>query len=206
MVTGAIADCERILEGFLTQPANALTSLGFIAAGLLVARTRRHEVAAALVATGVGSFLFHGPMPPGSDWAHDTSLAWLLVAVGLSDTRLQKFSGWPAAALIGVLLGLAPGAADGLAALAAVATIAAVLWRQRTGRTFAALAVLGLGAAVGRLSATGGPWCDPDTLLQGHAFWHLAAATSPLLLYGILKTKTGRETPRFDRENDQTAR
>lgn len=181
VVTGAVADCERILDGFLAQPSNALTSLGFIGAGALVWQTRHRHVAAALAATGAGSFLFHGPMPPGSQWAHDASLAWLLVSVGLSDSTFRRFGGWQAAAVIGVALAVVPWAADGLAAAAAAGTIGAVLWRRRTRRTLAALGLLGLGAVVGRLSATGGPWCNPDTLLQGHALWHLAAAGAVVL-------------------------
>lgn len=180
-MTGAIADCERILDGFLAQPANAVTSLGFVGAAGLVWRTRHRGVAAALAATGIGSFLFHGPMWPGSQWAHDVSLAWLLVSVGVSGTRWQRYGGLPALGAVGLLLGVVPVAGDAAAGLAAAGAIGSALWRRRSGRTWLALGVLGLGAAVGRLSATDGPWCNPDTLLQGHSFWHLAAATAVIL-------------------------
>ena len=177
-MTGAIADCERILDGLLAQPANAVTSLAFVGAAALVWRAERRGVAAALAATGIGSFLFHGPMPPGSQWAHDASLAWLLISVGLSDSRWERFGGWPALGGVGALLAVAPVTGDAAAGLAAAAAIGSTLWHRRTPRTWLALAVLGLGALVGRLSASDAPWCNPDTLLQGHSFWHLAAAAA----------------------------
>lgn len=177
-MTGAIADCERIVEGFLAQPANAVTSLGFAAAAPLVWRAGPRGVATALAATGVGSLLFHGPMWPGSQWAHDVSLAWLLVSVGVSGTRWESMGGWPALGGVGVLLATVPAAGSPTAGLVAAGAIGSVLWRKRNRRTWLALGVLALGAVVGRLSATGKPLCNPDALLQGHSFWHLAAASS----------------------------
>ncbi|MFP3913821.1 MAG: hypothetical protein ACLFWM_03030 [Actinomycetota bacterium] len=194
-MTGAVADCERILEGFLAQPANAVTSLSFLGAAPLVWRSGKRGTAAALAATGIGSFLFHGPMPPGSQWAHDASLAWLLVAVGVAETRWEKVGGWPALAATGAVVAVLPDSADPLAGLTAAAAIASVLWRRRNRRTWLALGLLGLGAAVGRLSATGGPWCNPDTLLQGHSFWHLAAATSIVLWSRFYDQNGARNAP-----------
>lgn len=180
-MTGAIADCERIVEGFLAQPANAVTSLGFVAAAPLVWRTGRRGVATALAATGVGSFLFHGPMWPGSQWAHDVSLAWLLVSVGVAGTRWERMGSWPALGGAGLLLATVPAAGSTTAGLVAAGAIGSVLWRKRNRRTWLAFGVLGLGAIVGRLSATGARWCNPDTLLQGHSFWHLAAASAVVM-------------------------
>lgn len=190
-VTGAIADCERILEGFLAQPTNSLTALGLVGVAPLVWRSGRRGVAAAVAATGIGSFLFHGPMPPGSQWAHDASLAWLLLSVGLEGTRWERYGGLPALAGTGALVGVVPVAADPLAAAAAAAAIGSAVWRHRTRRTWLALGVLGLGAVVGRLSATNGPWCNPDTLLQGHGFWHLSAATAVVLWARERRNLTG---------------
>ncbi len=121
----------------------------------------------------MGSFLFHGPMWPGSQWAHDVSLAWLLVSVGG-----ERMGGWPALGGMGILLATVPTAGSSIAGLVAAGAIGSVVWRKRNRRTWLALGVLGLGAAVGRLSATGARWCNPDTLLQGHSFWHLAAASA----------------------------
>ncbi|MGH8911599.1 MAG: hypothetical protein ACRDVD_03730 [Acidimicrobiia bacterium] len=178
-MTGAIADCERILDGFLGQPVNALTSLAFIGAGVLVAvRSRRVWLATALMAVGIGSFLFHGPMPAGAQWAHDVSVAWLLVVAGTSTSRWERLGRWPALMALGMLMWLMPVAADPVAALASVIAVGAILWRNRTARTWVAIGFLTVGAIVGSLSSTNGPWCNPVALLQGHGFWHVAAATA----------------------------
>lgn len=47
----------------------------------------------------------------------------------------------------------------------------------------AALATFLLAFAVWIPSRTGGPWCDPNSLLQGHAVWHLLSACSVWMLY-----------------------
>ncbi len=177
-MTGAIADCERILQGFWGQPANSVTTVAFVIGAVLVLRSGLVWPGWALAATGIGSFVFHGPMPPGAEWAHDVTLAWLLVVAGAHRSRWERWSTWPALAVIGALLALVPDAAKPLAVVAAAAAIVAILRRFPTPSTWGALALLGVGAAVGRLSASGGPWCNPDTLLQGHAFWHLTAAAA----------------------------
>lgn len=41
-----------------------------------------------------------------------------------------------------------------------------------------ALAAAAAGAACWWLGRTTSPWCDPDSLLQGHAAWHLLAAAA----------------------------
>jgi hypothetical protein len=40
------------------------------------------------------------------------------------------------------------------------------------------LAALAAGAAAWTLGRTGGPLCDPDSVLQGHAAWHLLSAAA----------------------------
>lgn len=175
---GAAADCEAISDGLIGQPVNALTSLAFVIVGIVVVRSgeSRSLLGAALLATGVGSFLFHGPMPPGSEWAHDVSLAWLLVVAATTGTRWFRWAGGPAFVLLGVLAAFAPPIVDPLSVLLAVGAIASVLLRDRGSHTVGAVAVLAVSAAVGRLGATGWPLCAPDSVLQTHALWHLGAA------------------------------
>jgi hypothetical protein len=176
---GAAADCEAIGSGFLGQPVNAVTTIGFVIAGGLVMarRPERRWVGLALIATGLGSFLFHGPMPPGSEWAHDVSLTWLIVVVAGAGTRVERFTRLPALFVIGVLFALFPAVADPIAVAVTIVALVSVL----RGRGYASLAPLLLLAAVavfGRLGATGGPLCDPDSLLQPHGVWHLGAAVA----------------------------
>jgi hypothetical protein len=135
-------------------------------------------VGVALIATGVGSFLFHGPMPRGDEWAHDVTLAWLLVAVGGVDTRWERLAGIPALVMLAVVFAVAPAAADPIAVVLAVVTTVSLLRRDRSARTVGPLTLLGVVAVLGRLGSTGGPLCDAGSLLQTHAFWHVGAAVA----------------------------
>jgi hypothetical protein len=55
--------------------------------------------------------------------------------------------------------------------------------------------LLGFAAIVGRLSATGGPLCRPESLLQGHGFWHLAAAIAVTWWALLRHPETSAATP-----------
>lgn len=177
---GAEVDCERIGTGWLGQPVNSLTSLIFIAAGAIIAarRPERAWVGVAVTATGIGSFLFHGPMPEGGQLAHDVSLAWLLATVPAVGTRTERWIVLPGLVVIGVFLAVAPSLADplfiGLTALALVVLVS----RDRSFATVGPLALLVTSSIVGRLGATGWPLCDPDSIFQPHGLWHLGAAVA----------------------------
>ncbi|MDR9449783.1 MAG: ceramidase domain-containing protein [Acidimicrobiia bacterium] len=197
-------DCERLVEGFLVQPVNALSSLAFVLAGIAVAvvaqkspsprRLLSASFAVALVFVGVGSLAFHGPTGPPADWAHDASISTVLLLILI--TELGFWRGWdtrwvvggwlPAAAAMGAVEGVWPSVADRLnASLALVAVIGVIGSRSpnhkpreqdRAARS-AAIAFLVVGAIVMLLSRTGGPLCFPDSSLQGHALWHVLAAS-----------------------------
>jgi hypothetical protein len=115
------SDCERIAGGALAQPVLAITSLAYVAAGIFVlcwaTRLRAPLAGAAgvaLVAVGVGSFVYHGPQPSWAEVAHD----WPIVAVGAvyaaglaRSGRRQWRSAWAVAAAGIFALGLAAYAA-----------------------------------------------------------------------------------------------
>ena len=177
---GAAADCEAIGAGFLGQPINALTTLAFVVAGVVVIVWRREMqwIGIGLIATGIGSLLFHGPMPAGNEWAHDVTLAWLVTMVAGWGTRWEKFSRLPALAVIGVLFGVFPVIADPFAIGMTVVAVISILRHDRSSATSAPMLLLGAVAVFGRLGTTGGPLCDPESLLQPHAVWHLGAAAA----------------------------
>jgi hypothetical protein len=54
---------------------------------------------------------------------------------------------------------------------------------------WAGLAVYGSGQVIWLLSRDGAPLCDPDSLLQGHALWHLTSAATVFLLYRYLTSE-----------------
>jgi len=60
---------------------------------------------------------------------------------------------------------------------------------------WAGLASFGVAFAIWNLSRTGGMWCDPDSLLQGHALWHLLSAVSVGCFYLYLRSQRPRSSP-----------
>jgi hypothetical protein len=195
-----IVDCERIVHGFLAQPVNAATSLAFVVAGALVAwrRPDRRFFGLLVALVGVGSFLFHGPMPYQAEWLHDVTIGWVLAAVALDRARHWMWTAIPALALV---FALVPAAADPIMVVIAAGLVISEGtrgFRLRNPVGPLSLAVLAVGAGVGTMSRTGWPWCDPDSLIQGHAVWHLLAA-SALFIWGVF-TRPGIDTSVDSRE------
>lgn len=174
---GALGDCELIRPGFLGQPMNTLTTLAFVVAGIWLLRRRSTLwIGLALIATGAGSFVFHGPMPPWGEWAHDVSLSWLIVTVGGLQTRWELWSRWPALAGLALLVALLPEVADPVAIALTVVVAGSILLKGLSRHETLALGVLGAAAVLGRLGSTGGPLCDPTSMFQPHGVWHVTAA------------------------------
>lgn len=190
--------CERFgdgLGGFLGQPANSLTSVSFLLAGAAVLAQGRSRSAGAgqrwaypllVGAVGVGSLMQHGPHPPWQAYAHDLPLASLLAFVAADCaadlTGRRRVAWWwlpvPVVMVPVVAAGpLASSVAQGALAAAAIGLgLARVRRRPALRRTvLTALGLLGAGALAGTLGERTA-LCHPDTLLQGHAAWHLLAA------------------------------
>jgi hypothetical protein len=212
------SDGEAIGEGFLAQPANALSSAGLAVAGLgvlLEARRRRAPVgeaavfAAALAAAGLGSVDYHGPQSRLAHWGHDVGLVAGLAAVAAHD--LGALLGWTSSTRNGVLAATvaATGAAAavhpaaGMGASVAVGATVAVAetarlvqhptdprQRRLLGLSAAALSVGVVAYVLGR---TGGPAAHPRSRVQGHALWHLLTAVS-LGAWGAARL-TGQTAP-----------
>ena len=176
---GAAADCEFIRDGFFGQPVNSVTTGALILAGFIVLRRPSVRwVGIGLIATGLGSLLFHGPMPAGAEWAHDVTLAWLIVLVAGVGRRWERWTRLPALAFIGLLFAVVPGIADLLTVAVTAATIILLISEDRSFATIGPLALLGATAVLGRLGATGWPLCQPDSVLQTHGVWHVGAAAA----------------------------
>ena len=56
---------------------------------------------------------------------------------------------------------------------------------------FASFISLALAVFIWQRSLTGGPWCDPDSIIQGHAIWHLLDAFA---LYCLFRYYVSEET------------
>jgi hypothetical protein len=82
------SDCEALRDGWLGQPVNTLSSLAYAMAGAYVLRRGGPRASGlALVAVGVGSVLYHGPMPSGAELAHNGSIVALAATVPLAWRR-----------------------------------------------------------------------------------------------------------------------
>ena len=59
------SDCEALHDDWLAQPVNSLSSVAYVIAAIVVVQQHRERIVpgVALAAVGVGSFLYHGPMP-----------------------------------------------------------------------------------------------------------------------------------------------
>lgn len=165
-------DCERLREGLLAQPANAVSSAAYVlAAGVVLARLwgpareRRPEVAgyaAVLALVGAGSVLYHGPQVAGSKALHDWPIP-VLLSIVVATPLVRRRRGLPAL----------PG------------------WTRTRGVWLAGLGGIGLGSyALGR---TGSPLCDPDSLLQPHALWHVTTAAAFAVVAEILYRPGGQD-------------
>ena len=197
------AVCERYGDGFFGQPANAVTSFAFVVAGagILVAsrrngrhrdtptRDRRTVVYAVLVSgIGVGSFVQHGPHPDWQAYAHDLPLAAVLVFVAtdaVSDLRGRDLSpAWWFVPVVAMVPVVAWGATASTIVQSVLATAAIGLNLVRARRRpalrrplIAALVTVAAGAVIGTLGDRTS-LCRPDSVLQGHAAWHVLAAAA----------------------------
>jgi hypothetical protein len=154
MALGA-GDCERLHDGLIAQPVNTASALAYVAVGAwLAGRGLRAD-------PGRGPLLVFG------------------LAVGLAGIGSVDYhgTGSPAARLLhdGGLYAVA-----GFVAVAEVARRARrTAWTPPRRTAYrAALAATAAGAACWWLGRTASPWCDPGSLLQGHAAWHLLGAAA----------------------------
>ena len=150
----AVLDGERVRPGPVAQPANALSSAAYLAAGAwLEGRHRRaaaiedpgvgavaRAVALALAVDGVGGVGFHGPGDRASRWLHDVGLLVTVSALGVVD-------------LVGAGRLTQRG---GVLALGGIGAGAAIAVGARPDRTNAWSAVVGAGALVATVLALRG--------------------------------------------------
>lgn len=197
-------DCEARIETW-GQPVLLASSAAYIVAAILVLWwASRHNstkapigpaqiwaLAISLVATGLGSMDYHGPVLGPEPLLHDAGLAIALVtALSIDLTQLGVWRPARSWGLVGltiaavIVIAFIPSISPALAGVAGVGLVAAEIAVYRRGiRTiskplFFGLGALGLGVVIFALSRTGGPLCDPQSPFQGHAVWHVLTATA----------------------------
>jgi hypothetical protein len=204
------SDCEHIGQGLLAQPANTLSSLAYVLAGLLIlgrtlagrpgARMAPAVYAVTVIGVGIGSAAFHGPMPAWGRFGHDFSIAAVLAFVIGYDVAFARGAAVNAglamfvaiAGACAVVLAVSPDAGNVLDAVLVVGAVLGEIGASRsdTGRTTAdgrlwmlIAGVVAIGALLNALGRTDAPLCEPDSPMQLHALWHVLTAFV-LWLYG----------------------
>ncbi len=185
--------CEAPRCAAIVEPANAWSNLAYVAVGLLLLRRpqdRRFGLAA--LAVGAGSFVYHASdafVTQVLDFAGMYCFFLLplcanLVRLGLLPQRheLRAYAGGvlaltaltPAWALAGLPVQAIIG---GLLAGILITEARAPRPRHGRGSFFLSLALLFLAGACSLLDVTR-TFCQPHSLLQGHALWHVLSALS----------------------------
>lgn len=200
--------CEHPQAGaLLLQPANSWSSLGFVLVGFWIMLAPRRETAFAgaaaawfgvtAIVTGVGSVLLHATLTLWGQF-YDVLGMYLLSAFLLA-YAVQRWRGLSNAATLALYL-------------AACAILIGILWIMPETRRWLFAVVLALAIAVELIFARPrrpgvntawfvyglianavafGIWvldntrtlCDPTSLLQGHAIWHLLGAAALVCSY-----------------------
>lgn len=203
-------DCELLGDGWLAQPANAISSLSYVLIGIAITigvarskgvRSGSLVYAGCLVAVGAGSVAFHGPQLSGSQLMHDlpillTVLFMLnhdrLVLLPETGRELSTFAGGALVAL-GLALAIPVVIAPLTVGVAVLVLIVEVVIhrrhlrpitgeRQRRG-PIAFAVVAGVGGASWLLGRSNSPLCEPDSVFQLHGLWHMLSAAVFALWY-----------------------
>ena len=158
---------------------------------------------------GIGSMYFHASMKEWGGWIDLLSMHLFITYLLLYDVAVvrRRTTVWflRSFAIANVVLGIVLWIMDNgygkfvFGALIVLTLVAeyrlarpdAPVMRER--RWFwAGLAVYGIGQVIWLLSRDGAPLCDPDSLLQGHALWHLTSAAAVFLVYRYLTSERQR--------------
>lgn len=160
-----------------------------------------------MAATGIGSFLYHGPQSAAAGLLHDITflaMLWFLILMNpASPYGVSRHHAWIAlvvATVVGlVILVATPTSTNLLTVISIAALIASGVLMHRigniNGRWYAA-AVLLIAASlvVNLLGRSGAATCDPQSLIQFHALWHILSATA-LGAYFVATTAPRNQEP-----------
>ena len=212
--------CEAARDGYLKQPANSLSNLGFVVAGLMIGWRARTPgllgdtlprfpglatgYACVVVLLGPASAAMHATQSSLGGVLDMTSMylvAGFAAAYALTRWwRREPVFFWQlflllvaACELVGLWDGDVPvvhfggNLAFGLL-LVLAAVVETRLWRRGPARAdlrygVGALASMLVAFVIWNLSQHG--WCDPHSLVQGHAAWHLLDAVAAYLLFRL---------------------
>lgn len=203
--TTLLCYCEASAPGPWRQPVNTWSNLAPLLAAFAVAHDEGRPTnaslpkglgvmfAVTLVFQGLGSMYFHASLV---DWAGAVDAMSMFAIVGLlsainahragwlSERGLLPF--WVGFSLAGMALGLVAAAVVGTAVgVLTIAMMGTEVWLHRRDRSLpkrwfrVGLWVFAIGVIVWHGSAIEGmPLCDPHSVWQGHALWHVTSAAA----------------------------
>lgn len=212
------ADCEIIGGGWLAQPVNAWSSLAYAVVGIVLIaslsqaprsdRSLRVAFGGLMIATGLGSFLYHGPQNAGAGFVHDITflaMLWFLIIMNpATPYGVERRYAWISVVLVtaaaAVVLVASPDATNVLTGISVAGLIASDFLVRRiggvNGRWYAAaLLLLAASLVFDLLGRSGVATCNPDSLLQFHALWHALAAAA-FGAYYVATTVPRNQEPR----------
>jgi len=200
---GTVSFCEERLCAWIAEPANAWSSLGYVALGLLMlsrarrpARPRLIAIAVAQLMIGVGSFFFHASGTFAGELVDQFGmflLSGLILVFAAAQARR-----WSARETVTAYVALVVVSTGSLLVvrpigipLFALQLAAGLGWQIRLWKTtddprvravhrifFVALAIFGTSFAIWLTDITG-LLCRPDLhVINGHAVWHVLNAIS----------------------------
>ena len=223
----AASDCEAVRDGWLAQPVNAWSSSAYLlAGGYLVVRHRElvgraRAIAPAvltLAAVAIGSILYHGPQPAWGDAVHDAAITLLLGALsglgaakGSVRDRHRRALAVVVVAAVVLVVAVPSSVAAVHGALAGLVAITSARTMGRDGIAQAgrlALVALAAGIVLFTAGRTGGPLCEPRSLVQPHAGWHVATAIAAAALVsgGVTSAAGGGSHTRVARAEPSAGR
>lgn len=206
----------------IQQPANTWSNLAFYFVGVLaLARgwtPGSVAFAFSCLLLGTGSLLFHATVTREFQWLDVAGMYVALAAVAARAVHDAFGVPWrwtlPAFSLVSAALVAFKWVLNTTLVMVALAGIAAAgmvrTLRRGHGRAMAALLPLGL-IALGygiRALDVGRVVCDPESLVQGHAIWHLLSAASLYAAWRFFDAapRSGRPIRPGDSQTDASAR
>ena len=144
-----------------------------------------------MIATGIGSVMFHGPQGPASHFLHDAT--FLLTLLALVALNLTGVLGWKSrrtwvvfglsSGVVMAILLVWPESTNIVAGVVVLAIVGVDILVHRSTSIrqrwwIASVVTMGLAVVLFVLGRTGGPLCDSESIFQGHALWHVLSATA----------------------------
>jgi hypothetical protein len=206
--------CEAIHSAAVAQPANTWSSLGFVIVGLLIAHGRmrddgnpmaryRRIYGYALVLIGLGSAFYHASLTFVGQLM-DVSGMYILITFALLYSLNRLYKGSRVSFILAylgtnillfVLQTTLPGMRRYVFGVLVVAVLATEIRRRTThisidGKWLLRAAVVMAAAfSIWVLDITR-TFCDPYSIVQGHAIWHLLGAAAAYCLYRYYGSET----------------